>query len=206
MSIPIILYQAVIALLIIGAGFTGDFKALVIITLSASAWTLTHVILPWLMILQFSTIIVSTIIGLVLCVIANIYKVIPQGQRTLAARVAIIILLEMALLLKLYYYMDIYYINMFLDHYREGIAIFIFFVYIFLELLNKKISIFNGLGKLLKKLFGISLIILIPATIIWLGAWYIINFGHDGIGEVVITIGIIIAIVLLRALLVNIDG
>lgn len=65
MSIAIALYQITIAVIVISAGRVGGKVGCVIAAILASIWTLTHVFMPWLMILQFGTILVALVIGLV---------------------------------------------------------------------------------------------------------------------------------------------
>lgn len=59
----IIAYQIIIAVIIIVSAFFGR-GALGIIILAACLWTITHIFMPWLMILQFGTILISALIGL----------------------------------------------------------------------------------------------------------------------------------------------
>lgn len=64
MSVAIIVYQLLIAGFIIGAAVKGGRTGCVIAAVIASLWTLTHIFMAWLMLLQFGTVAVATIIGL----------------------------------------------------------------------------------------------------------------------------------------------
>jgi hypothetical protein len=66
----IIGYQIVIALIIIIASFFGR-SALGIVVFLAIIWTVTHVFVPWLMAIQFMTIGVSSLIGLLISATIN---------------------------------------------------------------------------------------------------------------------------------------
>jgi len=56
-------YQIIIAILVIGSAQLKAKKGLYIALIFTSLWTITHIFVPWLMVLQFTTIIVSGFIG-----------------------------------------------------------------------------------------------------------------------------------------------
>lgn len=70
-SAAIFVYQAVIGGAILISSLLGR-KALGVAVVCASVWTATHIVVPWLVMLQFITIGVSGLIGLVVTTLISI--------------------------------------------------------------------------------------------------------------------------------------
>jgi len=79
MSVAVLGYQAAIAAIIIGAAIMSGRKACIVAVVLASIWTLTHIFVLWLMVLQFVTVAVAAFIGLSIAPKSN-SEALPEPQ------------------------------------------------------------------------------------------------------------------------------
>ncbi|GAA0285567.1 hypothetical protein GGQ92_001077 [Gracilibacillus halotolerans] len=90
----IILYQLVIFTIIVFCSLWNKY-AFGIVVVATSLWTATHVFAPWLALLQYGTIIVATIVGLILLAtkrtILYVFKVSENSRKFLLPLVLIVI-------------------------------------------------------------------------------------------------------------------